>query len=48
MTDAQRDDDGVRWLALELLKVCVMLANAVRKRYGLSRGCRCPVCKHQF
>lgn len=47
MTDAQRsDDDGVRWLALLLLKVCVMLANDVRKRYGLSRGEKCPRCGH--
>jgi hypothetical protein len=46
---AQRqDDDGVRWLALLLLKVAVILANGIRARYSLNRGEKCPRCGHAF
>ncbi len=45
---AQDDSDDVLWLALLLLKMAVVLANGIRKRYGLSRGERCPRCGHGF
>jgi hypothetical protein len=44
----RQDDDGVRWLALLLLKVAVILGNGIRARYSLSRGERCPKCGHAF
>lgn len=46
--DEQASDDSVRWLALLLLKVAVILANGIRARYGLSRGERCARCGHSF
>jgi hypothetical protein len=48
MGESQSADDGVRWLALLLLKVAVILANGVRARYGLSRGERCARCGHSY
>jgi len=49
VSDQQRqDDDGVRWLALLLLKVAVILGNGIRARYALSRGERCPKCGHAY
>jgi hypothetical protein len=44
----RQDDDGVRWLALLLLKVAVILGNGIRARYSLSRGERCPKCGHSY
>ena len=38
------NDDGMRWLALLLLKVTVILGNEIRKRYGFSKGVECPRC----
>ncbi len=45
---SEPEDDGVRWLALLLLKVAVILANGVRSRYQLARGEKCPRCGHGF
>lgn len=41
------EDDGVRWLALLLLQAMVLIANGIRRRYGLSQGVRCHRCGHQ-
>jgi hypothetical protein len=34
----RQEDDGVRWLAMLLLKAALILANGVRARYSLSRA----------
>ena len=47
-TEREERTDDVRWLALLLLKVAVILANGVRQRYALGRGERCPRCGHSF
>lgn len=48
MSESERADDGVRWLALLLLKATVILVNGIRTRYGLGRGEKCPRCGHAF
>jgi hypothetical protein len=45
---AKSEEDGVRWLALLLLKAAVILANGVRQRYALSKGERRPRCGHSY
>ena len=44
----RQDDDGVRLLALLLLKVAVILANGIRARYSLSRGEKRVRAAHAF
>lgn len=48
MDRAQPDDDGVRWLALALLRAVLGIANDIRHHYGLKRGEKCPRCGHGF
>lgn len=48
MSEAERADDGVRWLALLLLKAAMILVNGIRARYAISRAEKCPRCGHAF
>lgn len=38
-----QDTDGVRWLAILLRQVCLFVAAAVERRYGLKRRSGCDV-----